>query len=93
MARGIEKGAVAVLRAAARPAVKKDGRDAAFCADLFDVKPVPVAHIQHARVERTEFLFKVAFDDGMRIMTALCVNSTYQRRVESCFVVQPARSR
>jgi hypothetical protein len=50
----IEQGAVYELRSAAWSAMQEDDRAPAFAADLFNVNPMPVANVEHARIERSE---------------------------------------
>ena len=56
MARWIEQATVDVLRAAARTAVEKHNGYAAALTELFDVEPMPVANVEHARVEGAEMV-------------------------------------
>ena len=51
---GIEQPAVVRLAAAAGPAMKVDGRDAALAADAFDIDFVVVADRQQFRGQRCE---------------------------------------
>ena len=54
IARRIEQGPVRMLRTAARSSMQKDDGAATPAADFFDVDPVTVSDVQHARVERPE---------------------------------------
>jgi hypothetical protein len=50
----IEERTMHELRPAAWSAMQKDDRAPAFAADLFNVNPVPIANVEHARIERPE---------------------------------------
>jgi len=58
----IKQHPVAMLAAAARPAVKKQRRYAVSLPDLLHINPVPVPHIKHDGIERTGH-FLITFSD------------------------------
>ena len=56
---GVEVAAHGGRAAATGPAVEDDDGNAVGIAALFDVDPVPVAHVDHALIERVDRRVKV----------------------------------